>query len=325
MSRTGHPPLNNSNSITNLLQLNESLNGFRPTIVNPLVPYLFFLPETCADIAQDLPVKPQPGIGLYIWNTDDAQYQRVVQSPTYLVLVFQSTSGNLTIKIPFQLLNLSLEPPIVSPQQQYFPCQPFQASDGTGNYYLGRAFLQAAFLSINWDSGNFFLAQVPEPAAAEPNPISDFLTTWNKTWTPLASRSQSANTDNSAKPPGNNTSKAFPLKRGGLSDRARAGIGVGVTVGVLALAAAAIATWPLHRRRGRPVEASASHVESRIAIGAKDLDEKEAGTVYKEASGEGLPHKAPTDPGVHVDIYIQYIELNNVLHLQKFLSSSRSS
>ncbi|KAK3169339.1 hypothetical protein OEA41_008722 [Lepraria neglecta] len=264
----GTSPLNNSNSITSLLQLNESFNGFQSTIVNPLVPY-FFLPETCANIAQHLLVKLQPDIGLYIRNTDDPQTKRVVQSPTYPALVFQSTSGYLTIKIPFQLLNLSLEPSIVSLQQKYFPCQPFHASDGSGNYYLGRAFLQATFLSINWDSGNFFLAQGPGPAAAEPNiksiqpkdtnldsdPISGFLTAWNKTWTPLASQSQSTNTDTSAKPPGNNTSKAFPSKRGGLSDRLRAGIG--------------------------------------------DLDEKEAGTVYKEAGGEGLPHETPTDSRVH--------------------------
>ena len=47
------------------------------------------------------------------------------------------------------------------------------------------------------------------------------------------------------------------------------------------------------------MEASASHGESRIAMGAKDLDEKEAGTVYKEAGGEGLLHETPTDSGVH--------------------------
>ncbi|KAL2052341.1 hypothetical protein ABVK25_007500 [Lepraria finkii] len=120
-----------------------------------------------------------------------------MQSPTYLALVFQSTLGNLTIKILFQLLNFTLEPSIVS-SQQYFSYQPFHASDGSGNYYLGRAFLQAAFLSINWDSGNFILVQGPGPAtvAIQPkdtnlssDPISDFLTTWNKTWTPLASQS----------------------------------------------------------------------------------------------------------------------------------------
>ena len=36
-----------------------------------------------------------------------------------------------------------------------------------------------------------------------------------------------------------------------------------------------------------------------LLLGAKDLDEKEAGMVYKEAGGEGLPHEAPTDTGVH--------------------------
>lgn len=45
------------------------------------------------------------------------------------------------------------------------------------------------------------------------------------------------------------------------------------------------------------METSTSHGESRIANGVKDLDEKEAGMVYKEAGGEGLPHEAPVDSG----------------------------
>ena len=165
----GTSPFENADSITNLLQLNNSFHGFQPTIINPIVPYFFFSPETCANIARHLPVTLQPDIGLYTWNTADPQYERVVQSTTYLALVFQSTYGNLTIKVPFQLLNLTLEFPIVSSQQQYFPCQPFHASDGGGSYYLGRAFLQAAFFSINWETQTFFLAQGPGPAALEPN------------------------------------------------------------------------------------------------------------------------------------------------------------
>ena len=138
--------------VTGLLKLNESFNGVQPAVINPIVPYLFMSPQTCAAIAQNLPVTFQPEIGLYTWNTADPQYRSIVSSPSYLAFVFQNSgAGNFTIKVPFQLLNLTLEPPIVSNPQQYFPCRPFQTNGGSGNYFLGRAFLQAAFIGINWN------------------------------------------------------------------------------------------------------------------------------------------------------------------------------
>lgn len=63
-------------------------------------------------------------------------------SPTYLSFVFRGSNGNLTIKAPFQLLNFTLEAPLVSNLIPYFPCQPPQAQGNS--YSLGRAFLQAA-------------------------------------------------------------------------------------------------------------------------------------------------------------------------------------
>lgn len=154
-----------SDSLTGLLKLNASFNGVQPVLINPVVPYFFMSPDTCAAIARNLPVTLQPNIGLYTWNTADPQFQNILKSPSYLAFIFQNSgAGNLTIKVPFQLLNLTLEAPIVSQTQQYFPCRPFQASDGTGAYFFGRAFLQAAFLGMNWEQRKWFLAQAPVSA-----------------------------------------------------------------------------------------------------------------------------------------------------------------
>lgn len=162
---SGSTPFNET-SFTGLLQLNssESSNNDQPTNIIPNVPYMYMAPETCAAIAQHLPVVLSSYTNLYIWNTTDPQFERIISSPSYLAFVL-GTSGaaNLTIKVPFKLLNLTLDTAIVPTPHQYFPCQPFHAVDGSNHYILGKAFLQAAFLGMNWEQSTFFLAQAPGP------------------------------------------------------------------------------------------------------------------------------------------------------------------
>ena len=196
-------------SYTGLLKLNASFNAVQPAIINPLVPYLYMSPETCAAVAENLLVTLNSQVGLYIWNTTDPQYEQIINSPAYLAFVFQTAGiGNLTIKVFFQLLNLTLEAPIVTTNQQYFPCRPFHASDGSGDYFLGRAFLQAAFIDMNWQEPKFFLAQAPGPGVGASNirsigpsdtsigndPIENFAGTWARNWTPLSDADNSENT-----------------------------------------------------------------------------------------------------------------------------------
>ena len=223
--------------INGLLQHNGSFPNGQPTVINPIVPYFFMSPQTCANIAQNLPVTFQPGIGLYTWDTNGsaaAQYQQIVKSPAYLAFVFESPgASNITIKVPFALLNLTLEAPIVSTPQQYFPCRPFYANDGSGYYEFGKAFLQAAFIGMNWQKNKWFMAQAPGPGVGASNvqpigdadtsidsdPIGNFATTWAKDWTAV---SQSG----SGTAGGNNSGRGS--SKSGLSTGAKAGIGVGV-------------------------------------------------------------------------------------------------
>ena len=311
---------------TNLLQFNQSIGSFQPTIINPIVPYIFMSPETCANIAQHLPVTLQPGLGLYIWNTDDPQYQRIINSPAYLAFVFQSSSGtvttstsssaeapggsaNLTIKIPFSLLNLTLTSPIVSNRQQYFPLQPFHSSDGKGNYYLGRAFLQAAFIGINWEQKTYFLAQAPGPGASPANiqpigsndttlrsdPASMFGQSWAGYWTPLA-----ANTTPSATP-AISKSSASSHSHSHLSGGAIAGITIACIIAVVILIICALFFISRRRRAAAATNEQENSDENRpiTARGASGMHEKEAGLgVFPpcEAGGDkGLPHEVPGD------------------------------
>ncbi|GAB7354269.1 hypothetical protein MBLNU459_g4798t2 [Dothideomycetes sp. NU459] len=129
---------------------------------NPGVPYLYLPQDTCDAIASHLPVTFNPDLGLYTWNTDDPAFSKIVNSPSYLSFTFKSSGDNNTIYVPFALLNLTLESPIVNSATQYFPCSPYSPSAKQA-YHLGRAFLQAAFLAKNWATDTIWLAQAPGP------------------------------------------------------------------------------------------------------------------------------------------------------------------
>lgn len=140
---------------------------------------------------------------------------------------------------------------------------------------------------MNWQQSKFFVAQAPGPGTAaanlqsiEPtdetiasNQISDFASSWEKIWTPIAV-SSSKNASRAAA-----TASAFvPSSGSGLSSGAKAGIAVGVTVGVLAFAVVLI--FCLRRRKvGKvPLGQDSSHGEGEkgtYVLEGSDLLEKD--------------------------------------------------
>lgn len=211
----GASPFSTPQPATSLLHVNNSEGNWQPTVINPVLPYLYLTPETCQDIAKHLPVTLMEEISIYVWNTSDPQYEVIVGSSAYLSMVFRpdgadSTSGpqsNFTIKIPFKLLNLTLESPIVSSSTQYFPCSPYRIINQSMGVFLGRPFLQAAFLVGNLNQSVYFLAQAPGPDADTPNvqpihvadtsikslPASKYADSWSKHWRILDSSPKVSN------------------------------------------------------------------------------------------------------------------------------------
>ena len=248
------------------------------------------------NIAQNLPVRFQPGIELYTWNTNGstaAQYQRVVRSLAYLAFVFESPGiGTITIKVPFAVLNLTLEALIVSTRQQYFPCHPFYANDGSGYYEFGKAFLQAAFISMNWGQNKWFMAQAPGPGVGASNvqpigdfdtsinadPIDNFAKTWARNWTPV-SQSESGTEGNK--------SSGVVSSKAGLSAGAKAAIGVGVTYPFYLI----IRSFRLNRQRHHNLsllthvqEKDADHVPYELSADSQrfELGDGDAGTFHAQ-------------------------------------------
>lgn len=142
-------------------ELNQSLR----IIIDPLTPYLALPDNTCETLATVLPIKFDEKTKYYLWDTENPKFHDIVTSPAYLGFTFPPANGesaNVTIKVPFALLNLTLEDPIVDKPTQYFPCHAFDPPN-LDTFRLGRAFLQAAFYGRNWGSQTSWLAQAAGP------------------------------------------------------------------------------------------------------------------------------------------------------------------
>ncbi|KAL8719655.1 MAG: hypothetical protein Q9181_008037, partial [Wetmoreana brouardii] len=236
----GVSPFNFSERQNILNQGNSSIGDSLPVVLDSLAPYLHLPQSTCDAIASYLPVTYQKRYKLYFWDTEKPDYEKIITSPSYLSLTFR-TSGleqaNLTIKVPFSLLNLTLQAPIIVSPTQFFPCRPPLAG---GVYTLGRAFLQAAFMGVHYDghSGSWFFAQAPGPNIPKEPQEEAFTTsidssksgTWSDTWaghwTPIKETTLKTNTTSG----GAAASTSAP--KDGLSIVAKAGIGVGCTAAV---------------------------------------------------------------------------------------------
>lgn len=113
-------------SKSGLLDGDASGSAPQSTYISPEVPYIF-LPQQAIDaIVELLPVSFDETSGYYLWNTQDPQHKIIVSSPAYLGFIFQDplgVAGSITIKVPFALLNLTLESSVSGhpTERAYFP------------------------------------------------------------------------------------------------------------------------------------------------------------------------------------------------------------
>ena len=280
---------------------NESLGNFVSVTMDPLRPYLYLPASTCSAIAQTLPVTYNGAHDLFTWDINDVRYTRIVSSPSYLGFIFRSGSGtNLTVNVPFALLNLKLDATFVASPIPYFPCQP--PSVEQPEYSLGRAFLQAAFVGVNWDvgPGQWYLSQAPGPnTPSQPSqanfsgpPTAASNVTWADTWKGYSKPSSATATSMPTK----------PVISTGLSGGAKAGIVVGVLGGFAAIATASVLL--LKRRRdklGKPaLDAKEALNYSYLGSNSTPATELSSNYTVKDVGGEKV-NKAPDNQPKKLD------------------------
>ncbi|KAF7591686.1 hypothetical protein BBP40_001194 [Aspergillus hancockii] len=277
----GGSPFNFTRKSGLFMQSNGAVLSKRVSI-DPTKPYMYLPEATCDAITSSLPVSFDSGLGLYIWDTTHSIYANITSSATYLSFSFNKDGLNdqtITVKVPFRLLTLTLQDPLVDQNVTYFPC--FLS---TSTPVLGRAFLQAAFVGVNWFEGNntgmWFLGQAPGPGlpnaditainvrdtalAASDNSWEQ---SWEKHWRALGTSSS-----------GNSTSS-----NGGLTTGQKAGIGIGAGVAGVILFAVIVWILILHRRRRHR---------------AGPVEEKKPGfTGFAELPSSKNPDASPTELG----------------------------
>lgn len=277
---TGASPFNRSSNISLWHGIEDSTHyagqsqdaggrtGSRLINFNPSVPYMYLPLGICETAAQYLPLTWNADLELYTWNIGE-EAARIISSPAYVAFVFADNQAkNITIKVPFQVLNLTLLPPIVDIPTQYFPCMPWDEPLNHqeillfGGYLLGRAFLQAAFLGFEFEHNLSYIAQAPGPTMEQssvktyqpndtsvtPNPLGTFASSWASSWKILDSEHSTDNSTNKTinTLTSDNKTSSQPTSSpsgGGFSGGATAGVVVGSVFGALAIAAAAALLW----------------------------------------------------------------------------------
>lgn len=311
----GSSPFNFTKKSGILADGDSSFAAGQQVTVDATQPYLYLPPTTCAALASHLPVKFQPKYGIYFWDTTNPQYEKIITSPSFLEFTFResaSVSTNITVKLPFALLNLTLSTPLINTPTPYFPC--FGGQDPTEKWSLGRAFLQAALIGVKWEDkaaatpGSWFLAQAPGPntpktiaptsiTAAEELKVETSKTKWEDTWKGIWTvlEVDGTTSNNASTTPGSSDDKA-PDSSGSSSDTAAVGVAagpgdggskipiaaiVGAAVGGAALIIAVVVAFICYRRR------KAKHV-------ATKSPESDNGSPPSQAPLPPLPVGAPT-------------------------------
>lgn len=301
----------NVSSVGGLLAAgNSSLGATLGVRMQPEAPYLNLPKSTCDAISAWLPVTYRPDLGLYTWNTKDPQYSRIVSSPSVLSFVFRKDLidvHNLTINVPFALLNLTLQAPLTKDPTPYFPCN----AQSRGVYSLGRSFLQAAFLGANWNAmdniGVWWLAQAPGPNIPKEDnrrtirdqditiyaSNNEWKDTWKGFWTPLTP-SVVGNEPTESSPSSSSVDEHSPpdYVETGLSTGQAVGIAVGSALfGVLALSLCAY----FIRRRWRRTHNDANPIPQTDPTGIGELSGL-ASPSYKPVNGGYGPVEMNHDP-----------------------------
>ncbi|GAB7366563.1 hypothetical protein MBLNU230_g8549t1 [Neophaeotheca triangularis] len=301
----------------------------------PESPYIYLPKDTCDAIAEHLPVTYNEDFNLYFWNTNTEAYEAIIRSPHYLSFTFSSGNGdtNATIKIPFALLNLTLDSPLVSTPTFYFPCSPW-GDDSNGfdeerygaRHALGRAFLQAAFLATNWHAETHFLAQAPGPdlqsetifaierdleqLAPAPTPRS-WEYSWASTLQPLDRDIVSEQGPDRNEDSGSDSDEDTNEGGSGLSTGAIAGVAVGVVVGVLAVASLVLFSYIRRRRSRRRVGGTYPAGSQHRSHAPLPQTDPNAPCYGQMAGGQPVVEKAPDNVYYEAEAHNTPLEIGN--------------
>jgi hypothetical protein len=206
-----------SNTLQGTVSVTHDLLSL-PMALDSTVSQLWLPQVVCDELETSLGLTYDSSTELYLVNST-AHAKLIELAPTIaFTLAADGTSNDTTtIVLPYAAFDLQASPPLYSITTNYFPLRRTRKRS-----VLGRAFLQEAYLVVDWDRSNFTIS----PAAQRSNRTRDIV--------PISSpREETSSTTLSA------------------------GAIVGIVIGIIIVIVVPIATfwWRRRRRRERPKDA----------------------------------------------------------------------
>jgi hypothetical protein len=115
-------------------------------------PYISLPNEACRGFEKALGLNWDSETRLYLVN--DTTHQDLLSRDVEISFMLYGYGGNHQFMVPYKALVLTAKPPLVAVTTKYFAVQ----RSMTGNYFLGRAFLQSVYMTAVFDhpSGGYF-------------------------------------------------------------------------------------------------------------------------------------------------------------------------
>ena len=196
-------------------------------LIDTTLPYLWLPLQACYQFETAFGLSWDPSTSMYLVNdTIHQQLQNLNPSVTF-TLGNSSANQSVNITLPYGAFDLQASNPIYPNGTNYFP---LQRESNPDQYILGRAFLQEAYLFVDFEQRNFSVSQALFPANFAPN---------------IVTIDHSPHSSVSA--PNDNTPSASPKKHT-LSAGAITGIALGSSISLIILC---ILAFFLRRHRHR--------------------------------------------------------------------------
>lgn len=240
-----------------------------------------WLPEVmCDSLAESLGLTYDNSTDLYLVNTTSRGQLMTKGTSFTFAIASGSTGGSLNIEIPWTAFDFSYGAPLYSEYTPYFPMR--RAANAT-QYVLGRAFLQEAYLVVDWERMTFTLGQSAQGTSTSTSTNIVPILPIGFATTPMGAPKI---TDTS----GQSTSK---------SSKSEAGMYAGVAVGVIAaIVIVCGAFWYIRRNKSRR-ESNAVSDTAVTEHFPEDKDSKLPQEYFQEAPGSPPPpgyHEMPSPP-----------------------------
>ena len=138
--------------------------------VDSLVPHIWLPPVACDGLERAFGLVYDNATELYLISEElDQKLSLENPSVTFKLTPSLSTQhGEVEINIPYAALSLTAKAPIVQNSSRYFP---LKRAENDTQYTLGRAFLQAAYVVVDYERSRFSVSQALYPDSSVPQKI----------------------------------------------------------------------------------------------------------------------------------------------------------